>query len=402
MDRVQSLRRYDFPECAKLALDQLANLLVQGNQGIPGLGAANEDVVEQVVSEFIFGLTSVKLRQHRKLNSLQELQLGDVILQFFAQHKDEATRHSLFKAVFSRCCDSEQKVSVLTKVVSMAVGVQNSNLLNSAAVWMQSQGCNSDVVLNVMESLIQDYCELAPDGASTLKDLPRVSPHFTCTMITAIICIYSLPEESSKRPIISSRILEQIIDWMSFDCRLALTSIHQTQYIHSQRPTLWTSPTKPNTQTPIPGLVRWCTRVPLLIALQHSRTDEKSVVQNTTNELHSSAHLWTKLHFCILQTILQFPTIPGAPQLELITLADMTAIVKDVSVLVQRLQSCQATEVAVDRLVQVLQVALATGAFRCSIGDLRVICQTIPPCRLLTIVQNQHLSFAPPPMHNAS
>lgn len=96
--------------------------------------------------------------------------------------------------------------------------------------------------------------------------------------------------------------------------------------------------------------------------------DEKSVVQNTTNELHSSAHLWTKLHFCILQTILQFPTIPGAPQLELITLADMTAIVKDVSVLVQRLQSCQATEVAVDRLVQVLQVALATGAFRCSIG----------------------------------
>lgn len=65
MDRVQSLRRYDFPECAKLALDQLANLLVQGNQGIPGLGAANEDVVEQVVSEFIFGLTSVKLRQHR-------------------------------------------------------------------------------------------------------------------------------------------------------------------------------------------------------------------------------------------------------------------------------------------------------------------------------------------------
>lgn len=73
----------------------------------------------------------------KKLNSLQELQLGDVILQFFAQHKDESTRHSLFKAVFTRCCDSEQKVSVLTKVVSMAVGVQNSNLLNSAAVWMQ-------------------------------------------------------------------------------------------------------------------------------------------------------------------------------------------------------------------------------------------------------------------------
>lgn len=92
-------------------------------------------------------------------------------------------------------------------------------------------------------------------------------------------CNLCLSEESSRRPIIYSRILEQIVDWMSFDCRLALTSIHQTQYIHSQRPTLWTSPTKPNTQTPIPGLVRWCTRAPLLIALQHSRTVRTSTLR---------------------------------------------------------------------------------------------------------------------------
>lgn len=83
-------------------------------------------------------------------------------------------------------------------------------------------------------------------------------------------------------------------------------------------------------------------------------------------------HLWTKLHLSILQTILQFPSIPGAPQLELITLADMMMIVKDIALIVQLLagipMATDATETAVDRLVQVLQVALATGAFRCSIG----------------------------------
>lgn|SRR6218665_1210090 len=91
-----------------------------------------------------------------------------------------------------------------------------------------------------------------------------------------------------------------------------------------------------------------------------------------SQESQRCMHLWTKLHLSILQTILQFPSIPGAPQLELITLADMMMIVKDIALIAQLLagvpNTTDATETAVDRLVQVLQVALATGAFRCSIG----------------------------------
>jgi len=65
MDIVQSLRHYDFPECTRMALEQLASLLNHGNTGIPGLGVANEDLAEQVVGEFIFGLSSAKSRQQR-------------------------------------------------------------------------------------------------------------------------------------------------------------------------------------------------------------------------------------------------------------------------------------------------------------------------------------------------
>ena len=61
-----------------------------------------------------------------------------------------------------------------------------------------------------------------------------------------------------------------------------------------------------------------------------------------------------------------FSSLPGSQQLELVTVADVTQIVNDLIALV-RVSNCQ-TSLAVDRLVQILQVALASGAFRCSLG----------------------------------
>lgn len=98
------------------------------------------------------------------------------------------------------------------------------------------------------------------------------SVEFLCTRCDCDKLSNYLLDSATKKPIISSQLLEQMIDWMTSDPRLALTSIHQTQYLHSQRSTLWTSPTKPNTQTPIPGLVRWCTKAPLMMALQRKKS----------------------------------------------------------------------------------------------------------------------------------
>jgi len=80
--------------------------------------------------------------------------------------------------------------------------------------------------------------------------------------------------------------------------------------------------------------------------------------------------LWSQLHLCILETLTAFAFLPGSQQLELITLADMNQTVKDVIALthVSHHQPARMASLAVERLVQVLQVALATGAFRCSLG----------------------------------
>jgi len=83
---------------------------------------------------------------------------------------------------------------------------------------------------------------------------------------------------------------------------------------------------------------------------------------------HSSSwtSVWSQLHLLILETLTAFSSLPGSQQLELITLADMNQIVRDLIALAP--VSRHQTSLAVDRLVQILQVALATGAFRCSIG----------------------------------
>ena len=41
--------------------------------------------------------------------------------------------------------------------------------------------------------------------------------------------------------------------------------------------------------------------------------------------------MWSRLHLGVLQTALILPTVPRAVQLELVTLADMSRIIKDVT-----------------------------------------------------------------------
>ena len=81
--------------------------------------------------------------------------------------------------------------------------------------------------------------------------------------------------------------------------------------------------------------------------------------------------LWSKLHLGILQIFTAFATVPRANQLEVITLADMKNIVDELVILVKKcdqVSQSETAELCIDRMVQVLQLTLATGAFRCSLG----------------------------------
>jgi hypothetical protein len=131
-------------------------------------------------------------------------------------------------------------------------------------------------------------------------------------------------------------------DWILADPSLCLLSLLNRE----PSKTLWTSPSKPNTQTAIPNLLAWSIKAPA------ASGEEISEAQWT--------EVWSKLHFSLLTCVLLFPAVPGANQLELVTLADMNRLVRETL--------ADPVEERVNRLVQVLQVCLTTGAFRCSLG----------------------------------
>lgn len=173
-----------------------------------------------------------------------------------------------------------------------------------------------------------------------------------------------------------------IVSWVERESRVCLISLQDQSHSSNtgaQRSSLWTSPTKHNTLTPVPGLVRWCTQAPICQALGYMQRKVDNLEGNLLEHSHKMEQLWSKLHLCVLQTIAGFPNLPGANQLELITLADMTKIVKDIVALIREVKNkgwlektelSTVVEAAIDRVVQVLQVSLATGAFRCSLGKL--------------------------------
>ena len=68
-----------------------------------------------------------------------------------------------------------------------------------------------------------------------------------------------------RRPCLTRPLLELVCAWLTREPLLCLASLrHSHAAVSSQRPTLWTSPTKPNMQTAVPGLIRWCSQATLV------------------------------------------------------------------------------------------------------------------------------------------
>ncbi|KAI0211272.1 hypothetical protein LSAT2_003919 [Lamellibrachia satsuma] len=387
---MQSLHGQDLSERTRSALHRLEMCFSDSGgatANIPGLGGASEEQAEQIVEEYIFCQPANADGIHyKKLSAIQELVILETLVDFYTNQPSEALCNSVFKTMF-RTGMNECRKELLYRLVSMAVGVQCSRLLNAAAVWMQMQSCSSDVVRQLVKAVVHDYCHLLVGPESPLRQLPALSAHFTCNFITALC---RTPGVTSK-PGVTNDLLELFTEWILSDPKLCLVSLSHSQnaLLQPQRTTLWTSPTKPNTQTPVPGLVKCC--------LLGSLNDH----QGSADGRSRTTPLWSKLHVALLQTISAFPSLPGAAQLELITLVDMQRIVAEVTEHIHKVAAPFNQDVTY-RLLQVLQVALATGAFRCSLADLRGIFKLIPPNRMLKILESQHLSSVPPQMHNVT
>ncbi|XP_030885138.1 uncharacterized protein C7orf26-like isoform X2 [Leptonychotes weddellii] len=122
-----SLLRRDALSAAKEVLYHLDIYFSSQLQSAP-LPIVDKGPVE-LLEEFVF----------QRLNSLQELQLLEIMCNYFQEQTKDSVRQIIFSSLFSPQGNKadDSRMSLLGKLVSMAVAVCRIPVLECAASWLQ-------------------------------------------------------------------------------------------------------------------------------------------------------------------------------------------------------------------------------------------------------------------------
>ncbi|KAL1005220.1 hypothetical protein UPYG_G00056250 [Umbra pygmaea] len=174
-----------------------------------------------------------------------------------------------------------------------------------------------------------------------------------------------------------------VVSWIQDDPRLVLVTLLNTTPSSSQ-------PMGSLDLTPLAGLVRWCVKAPLAY-----RRDRKQGLTNGTSDTKPEAGpLFSALHLSVLQVLLLLPGVLREKgllgRLALLQPEQLSLLISDLSRLLElnplHGDSKTQSQLALDRLGQALQVAMAARALLCSREDLRALCSRLPHNNLLQLV----------------
>ncbi|KAM5131374.1 integrator complex subunit 15 isoform 2-T2 [Callospermophilus lateralis] len=316
-----------------------------------------------------------------RLNSLQELQLLEIMCNYFQEQTKDSVRQIIFSSLFSPQGNKadDSRMSLLGKLVSMAVAVCRVPVLECAASWLQ----RTPVVycVRLARALVDDYCCLVPGSVQTLKQIFSASPRFCCQFITSVTALYDLSSDDLIPPL---DLLEMIVNWIFEDPRLILITFLNT-------PIAANLPIGFLELTPLIGLIRWCVKAPLAYkrkkkpCLSNGHVNNKVAKDSGVGMDRDSHLLYSKLHLSVLQVLITLQlhltekNLYG--RLGLILFDHMVPLVEEINRLADELNPLNASqeiELSLDRLAQALQVAMASGALLCTRDDLRTLCSRLP------------------------
>jgi len=181
---------------------------------------------------------------------------------------------------------------------------------------------------------------------------------------------------SSDDLIPPSDLLELIVSWIFEDPRLILITFLNT-------PIAANLPIGFLELTPLTGLIRWCVKAPLAYkrkkkaSLSNGHPPSKIAKDSTSGEDRDCHQLYSKLHLSVLQVLMMLQghltekNLYG--RLGLVPFDHVVPLVEEMNRLSDELNPLNASkeiELALDRLAQALQVAMASGALLCTRGKL--------------------------------
>ncbi|KAF5273287.1 hypothetical protein FQR65_LT04709 [Abscondita terminalis] len=366
-----SLRKLDYPLCAKEAIIKIGQLICNR---VPTL--KQMDLALDLMAELIFCEVDRRgNKRHSPLTSLDELQLLDILYDYLHGTSSEISRNAVFLSLFSGTT-AMMRSTVLSKLISVAVGIPSPLVLSSASVWMQQLGNTSPNSNQLAKSLINDYFVLSPNIVNKLNVLPHIAPQFTANFLTAVANMYFADGKKEAICFPSLNLLETITLWVNENNGLCIAA-QQTQS------SLPPGAIAMEATTPIAGLLKWCILAP---------------IYNQNSELYG------KLHLGLLNSILEIPqTNPPRAILAAHLVQPVGVILRvlidqqnqlkkmDRSIDKQKvLFENEQLQLALDRFAQAVQVALSVNCVYGNMEDLFYQLQQLPQNRLLQIIIHTH------------
>lgn len=334
------------------------------------------DLALDLMSEFIF--CEVDRRGNKRsspLSSLLELQLLEILFEHFNSLANEAARNTVFLSLFSGTT-ALQRAGILSKLVSLAIGIPSPAILTSTSTWMQQLGCTSIHSCKLAQAIVHDYFHLVPSAAERMKILPDVAPQFTANFLTAVAENY-FNSKKKDQTYPSETLLQTITFWV---CQVhyyftwevyCLFQISENTYLctaaQQKQAALPPGAIAMEATTAIAGLIRWCTLAPVY--------DQDS-------------ELYCHLHLALLNSILE---IPRTSPPKAISAQHLATSLRYILLFSNRSGKQQNNlQLALDRFAQAIQVSLSTNCVYGKIDDLMNQLQQLPFNKLMSIVINTH------------
>ncbi|CAK1544822.1 unnamed protein product [Leptosia nina] len=394
-DLKHSLRKYEFPACAKEALYKIEQLLI----GRSAPSSKQLDISMDITSEFIFCETDRRgNRRGSGLNPLQELQLIDIISEYLSACSNETTKNTIFLSLFGSM-DSQRKLKILSILASMAVSACCTPVLSAVGVWLQQMGCSSPQSLQLVESVIQDHFYLNTSNQNSLKTLATCAPEFVSNFITAVTELYMHDLQGVKK-MPPKNLLEIITSWVYSNPTLCMSA-------QLNPAALPVGAIPMAVVTPLAGLIHWCSIAPLhveeTIDVEEPAPkkikiegEKQTVVKSVPlSKPLPTSDLYTKLHLAVLHSLRVGQRTHGPPTA--VNAQQLAALIPLVQLyshqLIKRgikLQNDIKLQDCLDRIGQAIQVALANGCVYGNISNLLSALDTLPENRLLKMIIKKH------------
>lgn len=382
----------------------------------------HHELQQHIMDQFVFCCRDSSSSKIRAIGPVEELVVVRELSQHLGKMVDTASRNSLFITLFhpsSHDPRTPHKLRILSALVSLAIATHNVSVLEATAVWMQQVCCLSGWSGEVCRGLVQDYFQLTPSApphfAAALRALPTMASLFTANLITTLSQLYAKigSGEMCEHP--PDALVSTIVWWLKGTPGLPphLALVPLTHPLPGVSLPMTAVP-------PLAPLMKWCVEAPFFEQTSGSSETLKRKVKAMKKETElekaaigpapsssspppptstsssppisfkpnpsssdTSSDLYSQLHLSILQTLQNVPSVRSRmTQKQVLCPKHVTSVVDAVS---ERIRSSsshinsnghtqtgneEATDLALNRLAQIILVALQTESLSGSLSDM--------------------------------